>query len=381
MTNRPVWPRRGWSHLAAVALLLLLGVLPGNAAASDCRPTHDQGNWAQGLADANPGDRVCLKNGDYPLSEPEQVIVPSGVTLQAQDRGQVRFFGGGREWGSILLMEGEGATVDGISFMRPTALAAYTCRVTGRGNRLLNSVCAHGNTEYKHGLPLAVGGSGHVIRGNVAFGNGRYVVLCFMGTDILFEDNIARWDGVAIELESEPHATYQNYACRDTTWRHNLSIDYGRPRQITMKLCGDFCIGSNEVDGREVTPDGVVLEGNVIFNHDKRSANSRAINLAQKGSKPTRGLVIRDTWVGRTRTGMGFGNFFVDVRVERCTLVDVDKPGWWADRPARCANDARVDFTWENESLAFAAMCDPRERQSGWCRSGKSLREYITGAR
>ena len=343
----------------------------GAKAAANC-----SADWQAALARAEPGDVVCVADGDYPLAKQQQIVIPGAITFRAETRGGARFIGGGRDWQPVLKFAGAGAVVDGIQILRPTGHASSTASIKSNGepNRIQNSVLAHSGPGDKNGMPVGLGGGGQLVD-SVVFGRGRYTVIVGSSTPgpVLIEGNIIRNDKPWIVSGSEPNAGVQVYGKADVTLRHNIVLDTDTPEGAPAD-CGDYCIGADIVDGVQIFADNLLMEGNVATHNTSSARSDRCLHLNTKGGGRVANVVIRDFFCSHTRSGISFSDPrpCAGTRYERCTTFRTEKEG----NAVACGDDAVIDWNWPNERMAFEAMCDPAERQSGWCRSGLTLKEY-----
>ena len=102
--------------------------------------------------------------------------------------------------------------------------------------------CSHGGT-HKHKIPLKLGGTDHLIEDSWFYGEGRYVVQCFLGSGMTIRRNIVRWDQTIAGEPDEPNAAMSNYACADMIWENNISLDYGVP-ETPIDHCSDICMST-----------------------------------------------------------------------------------------------------------------------------------------
>ena len=117
------------------------------------------------------------------------------------------------------------------------------------------------------------------------------------------------------------------------------------------------------------------MDGNVAAYHKRGTPNDRCVHFTTKGRIELKNGIITNNYCKGTRAGIGATDRYNNLTYEPCTNIDVDTEGTYQG----CRDDAVIDWVWENETLAKEAMCAPGERQSGWCTSGKTLKEYITG--
>jgi len=309
------------------------------------------------------GDILCLEDGLYT----DGLIVPSGVYVKAIHRGKAVFKGGDMEWSSILAMNGENSTVDGLKIHHPDNSTSMACKISGRNNTMKNISCSHGGS-YKHAIPLMISGSGHLIEDSWFYGEGRYVVQCYGGNNITIRRNIARWDSTQPHEAYEPNAAFSIYACSDMIIENNISFDYGVPK-TAMKFGGDFYMPAHEDAG--VTPNNNQFVGNFAINHAKNTRNRRAIRLDP--DMPVTGTVIDNFIVSGSDAGFVFSSSSRNTEVKRCSLFNVDYIG------AECSGPAIIPdiFPLANQKLIRLDMCAQNERQSDWCQSDLNLSEYI----
>jgi hypothetical protein len=327
------------------------------------------------------GDTLCLADGVYP----QAMDIPTGMNVRAVNDGMAELDGGGVlgvEWaGGVLQMLGDNASVRGLR-VHHAGPFSDACTIRGTNNTMRVMSCSHGGS-HKHKIPLKVGGSGHLIEDSWFFGEGRYVVQCYVGENVTFRRNVARWDSTAPNEPSEPNAAFSIYNCSDITIENNISLDYGVPA-TPMQHGGDFYSPQNP----SVYPIGNQNNhylGNMAVNHAVGTNNR--FGLRYDASTLTYDNVIRDFYVKGSNVGMVINNAVVDPVIADCTMIDVGQAsnvgancGSGADLTTRYVDRVKTTaplFPWKNEDVIKAQMCAPGERQSDWCQSSLSLSDYV----
>ena len=332
--------------------------------AATCEANAAPWNYVNIVAAASSGSLICLEDGLYTNG----LTVPSGVTVQAANRNKAEFKGGDSGWTGILVMNGVGATVDGLKFHH-ASYGSHACVVTGSNNTMKNTTCSHGGS-YKHSIPLMIGGVGNLIEDSWFYGEGRYVVQCYGGKDIIIRRNVARWDSTAPNEAYEPNATFSIYACSDVLVENNISLDYGKPA-TRMDFGGDFYMPAHS--GVGLVPNNNKFLGNFAINHAVDTDNRRAIRLDP--DMTVTGVVVNDFIVRGSDEAFVFSSSSSSTTVGKCKLTDVVTAG------ASCTGLALIPdiFPLANEALIKANMCATEERQSTWCTTDLSLSDYIIG--
>jgi len=336
------------------------------------------------------GETLCLSDGVY-----QQVMeIPGNTNVRAVNDGMAEIDGsdvlGGNK--ALLSMRGDNSFVRGLKVYHAAELA-NACSIGGNNNIMIAMSCSHGGS-FKHKIPLGIGGSGHLIADSWFYGEGRYVVQCFLGDNITLRRNVVRWDETIAGEPNEPNAAMSNYSCKDMIWENNISLDYGIPA-TAMIHCGDFCMSTiNDVEAEFSAFNGqkntnVQYLGNIVFNHDPATSNNVAFRADQKGSIPSGNITIKDFFARSVGSAFVFKPIYQNVNIESCTTVDVISDGNDGSQAVSCADDALpiryVDGVatsdplapWPNELLIKRDMCDAAERQSDWCQTNLTLTEYI----
>ncbi len=325
----------------------------------------------------NSGDTLCLNDGLYT----QGISVPSGLTVKAVNQGGAEFRGGDSGWSSVFRMAGSGATVDGLKIHYPDNTTSNACSISGTNNTMKNTTCSHGGT-YKHVIPLIVAGSGHLIEDSWFYGEGRYVVQCFVGDHIIFRRNVARWDSTTPNEPTEPNAAFSIYNCSDMTVENNISLDYGTP-QTPMEYGGDFYSPHNISVYPQLNHDNHWL-GNMVVNHSTDTRNNRAFRADSSGGSTIPGGVIKDFYMRDVASDFVIKPVY-RFQITDCTRINVNGDVsniscTGADLTMRYQDRVKTSeplFPWPNEARIKTDMCASGERQSDWCASSKSLSDYV----
>lgn len=182
-------------------------------------------SFIQAFSGLSAGSPLCLSDGIYL----QTMSIPSNINVKAINDGKAVLDGRssrGEEWsGGLLQIKGKNSSVRGL---RPHHAGAKVnaCYIAGNNNTMQVMSCSHGGI-HKHKIPLAVSGNGHLIEDSCFYGEGRYVVLCFLGENVTFRRNVARWDLTAPNFFTEPNAAFAIYNCSDVTIENNIRPDYG----------------------------------------------------------------------------------------------------------------------------------------------------------
>ena len=343
-------------------------------------------SFIEAFAMLAPGETLCLDDGVYT----QEMDIPSDLNVRAVHDGKAEIDGMGMlgvEWGGgIVQMIGDNSSVRGLKVHHAT-MNGHACAIAGNNNTMRHMSCSHGGL-YKHAIPLFVGGSGHLIEDSWAYGEGRYIFQCFIGTDITFRRNVGRWDSTAPNEPDEPNAAFAIYNCANITIENNISLDYGAP-ETPMAYGGDFYSPQNVNVWPEGNHDNHYL-GNFAVNHRPGNNNRRGLRLDPDGAAQNN--VVADMYVRSSDLGISGSKGVTDLTLGNCTLIDVDNPGSIAGDPVSCSMPADTQFRyidgvktdmplfpWPQEDLIYADLCAPEERQSDWCMSGKSLGDYVLG--
>ncbi len=352
-------------------------VVPSETATGCTRTINSNESVTETLDSMNSGETLCLDDGLYS----QGISVPSGLTVKAVHRGGAEFRGGDIAWSSVLTMTGDGATVDGLRVHHPENTTSNACSIRGTNNTMRNTTCSHGGT-YKHVIPLLAAGSGHLIEDSWFFGEGRYVVQCFVGDHITFRRNVARWDSTTPNRPNEPNAAFSIYNCSDITIENNISLDYGEP-ETPMEYGGDFYSPHNIDVYPQLNHDNHWL-GNIVVNHSENTQNNRAFRADSSGGTTIPGGVIRDFYMRDVAADFVIKSVY-QFQITDCARVNVNEESpditcTGADLTTRYQDRVKTSeplFPWPNEARIKQDMCANGERQSDWCNSEKSLSNYV----
>lgn len=359
--------------------------IPDPDPVASCVANADPSNYLSALSNAVAGDVVCLSDGIYT----NRLIVPSDVTVMSENRLGAEIIGDSShpDWQPVLRMDGNNSVVDGLYVHHAVSYGVNTCGVGGTNNTMINSICAHASS-YKHSIPIAIGGSGHLISNNSFFGKGRYLLMCYEADNLTIRQNIGRWDSTTPNEPNEPNATFSNYSCNNTIWENNISLDYGKP-VTPMVHCGDFCMSTTFTKPNL----NVKYFGNIVINHDFDTSNNTAFRADQKSSTNSDGLLVKDMYISQVRLGIVIKKDYQNPAVENCTTGTglIFDYGFGDGKAKTCTDDADITvryvdgiktneplFPFSNEDLIKSKMCATGERQSNWCNYSGTLSEYIT---
>lgn len=349
-----------------------------------CNVTISPGNsFEEVFANMNAGEILCLNDGKYQ----QAMDIPSNIHVRALNDGQAEIDGDsrlGEAWtGGLLQMHGSNSSARGIK-VHHAGENSDACHVSGLNNSMQVMSCSHGG-RHKHKLPLKIDGSGHLIENSWFYGEGRYVVQCFTGNNIILRGNVMRWDQTIADEPDEPNAAMSNYSCVDMIWENNISIDYGEP--VTFMLhCGDICMSTTNN-----TPNSnVQYLGNIVFNHNLNTGNNKAFRADQKASTPSSNIRIQDIYIRSVDAGIVVNPIYDNITVGNCTMINVNNNSLVDGKEVECNGDADIQnryvdgvktgeplWPWPNEALIKADLCANGERQSDWCTTTLSLRDYI----
>ena len=353
---------------------------------ADCDLTISPGDsFVQAFSQIGAGDTLCLNSGKY-----QQLMdIPSNTHVKAVVDGGVEIDGGssiGEDWsGGLVQMRGNNSSVRGLR-VHHASINADACHIGGTNNTMRVMSCSHGGS-HKHKIPLKVGGSGHLIEDSWAFGEGRYVVQCFVGENITFRRNVARWDSTAPNMDSEPNAAFSIYNCSNVTIENNISLDYGIP-ETAMRFGGDFYSPQNA----SVYPTGNQNNhwlGNIAINHSQGTENRRALRF--DAGTPTYDNVVKDFYVRGNGYVFVANSNMIGIQIDSCQAEQVENIGWVPGNDnINCSNQADISkryvdrektaddlFPWLNEELIKRDLCASGERQSEWCTTSKTLTDYV----
>ncbi|MCP4503754.1 MAG: hypothetical protein GY822_27835 [Deltaproteobacteria bacterium] len=188
----------------------------GPVAAENCTLTIDPGNpFETAFASLSAGDVLCLNDGTYA----QAMDVPAGLHVRAVHDGKAELDGRGTlgtPWsGAVLTLVGEDSSARGLR-VHHAGTNSHACQLGGSNNTLRMMSCARGGS-YKHKTPLFISGDGHLVEDSWFFGEGRYVVQCFIGTSVTLRHNVARWDATTPNEPTEPNAAFSIYNCSGAT--------------------------------------------------------------------------------------------------------------------------------------------------------------------
>ena len=348
----------------------------------ECTTTINPGeSFDNAFSQLSAGDTLCLNDGIYY----QAMDIPSNIHVRAVNDGMAEIDGNGslgEDWsGGLLQMKGTNSSVRGLR-VHHASTNADACHIAGANNTMRLTSCSHGGA-HKHKIPLKVGGSGHLIEDSWAYGEGRYVVQCFLGEHITIRRTVARWDSTAPNNPTEPNAAFSIYNCSDITVENNISLDYGVP-ETEMKFGGDFYSPHNNAIYPELNHDNHFL-GNIVVNHSPGTLNNRAFRADTTTSTTIPGGIVRDFYIRDSQTDFAIKSSY-DFDISKCTRENVINESV----EINCNNDADISvryqdgsktmeslFPFSHEALIKRDMCASGERQSDWCTSGLSLGDYI----
>ncbi len=332
-------------------------------------------------------ETLCLNDGLYQ----QAMDIPSGLHVQAVNDGMAEIDGMsslGEEWsGGLVQLKGSNSSVRGLR-VHHAHRNADACLLAGTNNTARIMSCSHGGSHWNK-VPMKTTGSGHLVEDSWFYGEGRYTARCFLGDNITFRRNVARWDKTAAGFPTEPNAAFSIYNCSEMTIENNISLDYGVP-ETRMRFGGDFYSPQNASVYPTGNQDNHYL-GNIVINHAPDTDNNRAFRL--DASTDTYGNVARDFYV-RNSAAFILGNSRIrQIEIGACTLVNVANNGSVpGNNDIQCNNDADIThryvsrvkttdllFPWTNEAMIKEHLCASGERQSDWCLTSKTLTEYVLG--
>ena len=344
-------------------------------------------SFENAFAHLSYGDILCLNDGEYH----QMMDIPDNISVKAVHDGKAVIDGRGKlgtPWkGGLLQMTGNGSSVRGIR-VHHAGKNSHTCFISGSNNSMQVMSCSHAGKQ-KHKVPLFMTGTGHLIEDSWFYGKGRYIVQCFIGKDIIIRRNVARWDMTTPNTPSEPNAAFSIYNCANITIENNISIDYGHSEQY-MKFGADFYSPQN----CKVFPEGNnnnYYLGNYAINHAKGNANRKGLRF--EADCTSKNNVVEDFYVRHSDYGIVTSGKETGLQLNNCTFIDVIKKdvsgsgsnsnvicGGVADLGAKYINRIKVShdlFPWKNEDLIKNDFCRRGERQSDWCKTDKTLTEYV----
>ncbi|WP_444996068.1 PKD domain-containing protein [Aliikangiella sp. IMCC44359] len=350
----------------------------------DCTLTINPGDlFTVAFEQLSANDTLCLNDGRYQ----QAMDIPSNINVRAVHDGMAELDGGGTlglDWkGGLLTMKGENSSARGLR-VHHASTYADACAIKGNNNTMRLMSCSHGGT-YKHSIPVAISGSGHLIEDSWFFGEGRYVIMCYRGNNITIRRNVIRWDKTIAGESNEPNASMSNYSCSDMIWENNISLDYGVP-ETHMVYCGDICMSTTG----ETQNHRVQYLGNIVVNHAADTGNNRAFRADQKGTTPSTDITIKDFYVKDAHLGIAVNPLYENTVISHCTMINVTSNGSVDGSLVECNGDADVSvryingvktteplFPFAHETLIKRDMCANNERQSDWCLTDLSLAEYL----
>ena len=367
---------------ATASSSIVVTVTPPVTAGEDCSLTINPGeSFTEAFGQMSPGDTLCLNDGKYQ----QAMDIPSDMNVRAVNDGMAEIDGGGElgeDWsGGLVQMKGNNSSVRGLR-VHHASTNADACHIAGTNHSMKFMSCAHGGA-HKHKIPLKMGGSGHLIEDSWAFGEGRYVVQCFLGDHITIRRTVARWDSTAPNNPTEPNAAFSIYNCSDVTVENNISLDYGTP-ETEMRFGGDFYSPHNNGIYPELNHDNHFL-GNIVLNHSPDTLNNRAFRADTTANVTIPGVIIKDFYMRDSETDFAVHPSY-DISVSKCTRENVINES----EEFTCNNDADIAvryvdgtkttealFPFSHEELIKRDMCASGERQSDWCTTTKSLEDYV----
>ena len=351
-----------------------------------CTLTISPGDsFVNSFSNLNPGDTLCLNDGIYQ----QAMDIPSDIHVKAVNDGAAEIDGGGTlgvAWsGALLQLHGSNSSVKGLK-VHHAGENSDTCSVKGNNNTFTAMSCSHGGF-HKHKIPMKISGSGNLVQDSWFYGEGRYVVQCFAGTNNTIRRNVARWDSTAPNESSEPNAAFSIYACSEMTIENNISLDYGTP-VTAMRYGGDFYEPAHS--GIGFVPDNNYWLGNIAVNHASDTDNNRAMRFDP--DMATSGNVVKDFYVRDVGRGFVISPKMTNLVIGNCTMINTEVGtttttsgvnidcGAGADISKRYIDRSKTQealFPWPNQQRIKADMCASGERQSFWCTTSKSLTDYI----
>ena len=360
--------------------LAITVIKPGDQ--TDCTLTINPGDsFNSAFGQMSAGDTLCLNDGQYQ----QAMDIPSNMNVRAVNDGMAEIDGMGslgEDWsGGLVQMKGDNSSVRGLR-VHHASTNADACHLAGTNHTMKFMSCAHGGS-HKHKIPLKMGGSGHLIEDSWAFGEGRYVVQCFIGDHITIRRTVARWDSTAPNNPTEPNAAFSIYNCSDVTVENNISLDYGTP-ETEMQFGGDFYSPHNNGIYPELNHDNHFL-GNIVINHSQDTLNNRAFRADTTTNTTIPGVIVKDFYMRDSKTDFAVHPSY-DISITKCTRENVENES----STYNCNNDADISvryqdgvktsdalFPFNHEALIKRDMCASGERQSDWCSSTKTLTDYV----
>ncbi|MCF6193687.1 MAG: hypothetical protein L3J46_05060 [Kangiellaceae bacterium] len=371
---------------ATDSVIITVHKAPTSLPALDCDLTISPGDsFIESFSNMSSNQVLCLNDGKYQ----QAMDIPSNMHVRAVNDGQAEIDGNnelGEEWtGALLQLHGSNSSVRGLK-VHHARTNSDTCHISGSNNIMSTMSCSHGG-RHKHKIPLKIDGTGHLIEDSWAYGEGRYVIQCFIGSNIILRRNVARWDSTIPNEPTEPNAAFSIYNCSDMTIENNISLDYGIP-ETAMSFGGDFYSPQNA----SVYPQGNQNNhwlGNIAINHSASTDNRRGQRFDP--ATDTFNNRVKDFYVRGSDVAFVSNDRMKSIDIASCTLLDVGQLGsipgqpeidcgGGADITKRYINRVKTDtllFPWLNEDLIKADMCANNERQSDWCSSNLSLSDYI----
>ena len=325
------------------------------------------------------GDTLCLNDGVYN----QAMEVPSQMHVRAVNDGMAELDGQdtlGPAWqGGLLNLRGDDSSARGLKVYHSGPFV-HACRIAGNNNHFKLMSCSHGGS-YKHSIPMLVSGAGHLIEDSWFYGEGRYVVQCYLGDHNTFRRNVARWDETTPNEPNEPNATFSNYNCSDNTWENNISLDYGEP-ETPMPYGGDFYSPNHDDVYPELNHDNHWY-GNIVINHDANTSNNRAFRADNNHGTFIPGGIVKDFYVRDVGTDFVIKSNY-EFTISDCTMVGVSNVNRPCNDPAdvskRYINGIKTNqnlWPFPHQDLIKRDFCAPSERQSYWCLTDKDLTDYV----
>lgn len=333
------------------------------------------------------GETLCLNDGIYY----QAMDVPSDITVKAMNDGKAELDGMGilgTQWqGGLLTMQNNNSVVSGL-LVHNAHQYSDACTISGTNNKLLRTGCFDGGT-HEHKIPIKVSGSDNLVEDSYGYGEGRYVVQCFVGDRNTFRRVIARWDSTKPNESSEPNAAFANYGCEDSLFENIVSLDYNQP-ETTMRYGGDFYMPTTLDKGNSGTRWFAIA----AVNHwdGASTANLLNNNRCMRGDSKTQGspvftgIQVRDLYCQGSEYALVFTQpEYSAIEINDCTFVDVinmgneNCTGSPADIEHRYIDGVKTTqtvFPFPIEARAKSDMCS--YRQSDWCNHSGDLYSYIT---
>lgn len=192
--------------------------------------------------------------------------------------------------------------------------------MSGTNNIMRVMSCAHGG-EHKHKVPIYMTGSGHLLEDSWAFGEGRYVVQCFLGHNMTIRRNVARWDSTVLfasngdPTTSEPNAAFAIYNCADITIENNISIDYAPPEQV-IQFGGDFYSPQNCNVFEEGNNNNHYLGNNAVNHATTINSKDNRKGLRLEVDCTSKDNVVKDFFVNGSNYGIVISSKETGLKIE-----------------------------------------------------------------